>query len=113
MRSKFALPRGCRRAAIRLSAMRSKFARNQAKSYIYSCYQVGQAPSRGALWAGNPSPARTFPTFLPDQEMSAIQRPPVIEPETKLKAVRQGAKYAFPTANIERMLSEIERGYRG
>jgi hypothetical protein len=25
--------------------MRSKFARNQAKSYIYSCYQVGQALS--------------------------------------------------------------------
>jgi hypothetical protein len=38
--------------------------------------------------------------------MSAIQRPPVIEPETKLKTVRQGAKYAFPhgqyRANAER-----------
>jgi hypothetical protein len=42
-----------------------------------------------------------------------MQRPPVIEPETKLRADRRSAKYTFPTANIERMLSEIERGYRG
>jgi hypothetical protein len=79
--------------------MRSKFARNQAKSYIYSCYQVGQPPRL----RGTPSPARTFST----------QRGPVIEPKTKLKAVRQGAKYAFPTADIKQMLSEIERGYQG
>jgi hypothetical protein len=38
---------------------------------------------------------------------------PAIEPETKLKAVRQGAKYSFPTADIEQMLSEIEQGYQG
>jgi hypothetical protein len=38
---------------------------------------------------------------------------PLIEPETKLKAVRRGAQYSFPTADIERMLSEIERGYQG
>ena len=37
---------------------------------------------------------------------------PVIDPETKLKAVRRGAKYSFPTADMERMLSEIERGYQ-
>jgi hypothetical protein len=36
---------------------------------------------------------------------------PAIDSETKLKAVRQGARYAFPTADIEQMLSEIERGY--
>jgi hypothetical protein len=38
---------------------------------------------------------------------------PAIEPETKLKAVRRAAKYSFPTADIEQMLSEIERGYQG
>ena len=38
---------------------------------------------------------------------------PAIDPETKLKAVRRGAKLSFPTADIERMLSEIERGYQG
>ena len=71
--------------------------------------------------------------LLPDQEMSDIQRlakhekltvgewvrralreagadRPAIEPETKLKAVRRAAKYSFPSADIERMLSEIDRG---
>ena len=74
--------------------------------------------------------------MLPDPEMSDIQRlaklerltvgewvrralrdaresKPVIDPETKLIAVRRGARYSFPTAGIERMLSEIERGYQG
>jgi hypothetical protein len=80
--------------------------------------------------------SKRLQVLLPDQEMSAIQRlakserltvgewvrrvlqdartsRPVIEPETKLKAVRQGAKHAFPTAGIQQMLSEIERGYQG
>jgi hypothetical protein len=30
----------------------------------------------------------------------------------KLAAVRQAASHAFPTADIETMLDEIERGYR-
>jgi len=74
--------------------------------------------------------------LLPDLEMSDIQRlakrervtvgewvrrvlrearasRPAIDPETKLKAVRRAAKYSFPTADIEQMLSEIERGYQG
>ena len=38
---------------------------------------------------------------------------PAIDPETKLKAVRRGAQYSFPTADLEQMLSEIERGYQG
>jgi hypothetical protein len=73
---------------------------------------------------------------LPDHEMSDIQRlarrehltvgewvrqalrealasRPVIEPEAKLKAVRRGAKYSFPTADLEQMLREIQRGYEG
>ena len=73
--------------------------------------------------------------LLPDQEMSEIQRVarrdhltvgewvrrtlrearakrPVHDAETKLMAVRSGAKHAFPGADIERMLGEIERGYQ-
>jgi hypothetical protein len=36
---------------------------------------------------------------------------PVQEPQAKLKAVRKAAEYAFPTADVEQMLTEIERGY--
>jgi hypothetical protein len=80
--------------------------------------------------------SKRLQVLLPDQEMSDIQRlakrerltvgewvrralreartsRPVIEPETKLKAVRHAAKYSFPTADLEQMLREIERGYQG
>jgi hypothetical protein len=73
--------------------------------------------------------------LLPDQEMADLQRlakhdgltvgewvrralrdarasRPVIDPETKLKAVRRGARYSFPTADVEQMINEIERGYQ-
>ncbi len=43
----------------------------------------------------------------------ARTRQPVNDPEAKLKAVRKAARYSFPTADIEEMLSEIEQGYRG
>jgi hypothetical protein len=43
----------------------------------------------------------------------ARSRQPVNDPEAKLKAVRKAARYSFPTADIEEMLSEIEQGYRG
>jgi hypothetical protein len=36
---------------------------------------------------------------------------PAQEPQTKLKAVRKAAQYKFPTADLEQMLAEIERGY--
>jgi hypothetical protein len=42
----------------------------------------------------------------------ARARQPVREPELKLKAVRRAAQYSFPTADIEQMLAEIERGYQ-
>ena len=42
----------------------------------------------------------------------ARARQPVREPELKLKAVRRAAEYSFPTADIEQMLAEIERGYQ-
>ena len=80
--------------------------------------------------------SKRLQVLIPDSEMSDIQRlarresltvgewvrrtlrdarasRPVVDPETKLKAVRRGAKYSFPTADIEQMLSEIERGYQG
>jgi len=37
---------------------------------------------------------------------------PATDAETKLKAVRAAVAFAFPTADIETMLEEIERGYR-
>jgi hypothetical protein len=80
--------------------------------------------------------SKRLQVLLPDQEMSEIQRwakrehltvgewvrrtlrqaranRPVSEPEAKLKAIRRAAKYSFPTADLEQMLSEIERGYEG
>lgn len=73
--------------------------------------------------------------LLPDQEILDIQRlarrerltvgewarrvlreargqKPSHDPETKLKAVRRGAEFLFPTADMEQMLSEIEQGYQ-
>ncbi len=80
--------------------------------------------------------SKRLQVLLPDSEMSDIRRlarrecltvgewvrrtlrdarasRPMIDPQTKLKAVRRGAKYSFPSADIEQMLSEIERGYQG
>ncbi len=37
---------------------------------------------------------------------------PTLEPQSKLEAVRKAAGYSFPTAPIDQMLAEIERGYR-
>jgi len=31
--------------------------------------------------------------------------------ERKIKAIRKAATYSFPTADIQQMLDEIERGY--
>lgn len=79
--------------------------------------------------------SKRLQVLLPDPEMSDIRRlakrehltvgewvrralrearvsRPVNDPETKLKAVRRGAQYSFPTADMEQMLSEIERGYK-
>jgi len=41
----------------------------------------------------------------------ARSRKPASDPETKLKAVRKAAGFAFPTADIREMLHEIEQGY--
>ena len=42
----------------------------------------------------------------------ARMRKPATDAETKLKAVRRAAAFAFPTSDIEQMLDEIERGYQ-
>jgi len=80
--------------------------------------------------------SKRLQVLLPDQEMSDIQRlarrekltvgefvrrtlrearlhAPVNDKETKLKALRRAAEYSFPTADIDRMLQEIEQGYQG
>jgi hypothetical protein len=41
----------------------------------------------------------------------ARQREPVREPGRKIMAVREAARHAYPTGDIEQMLGEIERGY--
>jgi hypothetical protein len=79
--------------------------------------------------------SKRLQVVLPDQEMAEIQRlakgeripvgewvrrtlrearmsKPATDAETKLKAVRRAAEFAFPTSDIEQMLDEIERGYQ-
>ncbi|HET9318626.1 MAG TPA: hypothetical protein VFO27_02585 [Bryobacteraceae bacterium] len=78
--------------------------------------------------------SKRLQVLLPDAEMAEIQRMARREqitvgewarrvlrearsrqasgdPERKLKAIRKAATYSFPTADIEQMLAEIERGY--
>ena len=79
--------------------------------------------------------SKRLQVLLPDKEMLEIQRlarserlavgewvrralrearkhKPATDPETKLKAIRAAAQFAFPTADIHQMLDEIERGYQ-
>ena len=72
--------------------------------------------------------------LLPEQEMSDIRRlakrehltvgewvrrvlrearssRSIVEPEAKLKSIRKAVQHSFPTADIDQMLKEIERGY--
>jgi hypothetical protein len=42
---------------------------------------------------------------------TARRREPAVDPRKKLEAVRLAASHSFPTADIGRMLDEIERGY--
>lgn len=44
---------------------------------------------------------------------AARQQEPLREPERKLDVVRAAVRHSFPTADIETMLREIERGYVG
>jgi len=79
--------------------------------------------------------SKRLQVLIPDREMSEIRRlarservtvgewvrrtlrearmaKPAVDARTKLEAVRRGAEYAFPTADIRQMLDEIEQGYR-
>ncbi|HKW98532.1 MAG TPA: hypothetical protein VJN43_12420 [Bryobacteraceae bacterium] len=72
--------------------------------------------------------------LLPDAEMAEIRRlarrehltvgewarrtlraaraeQPAVDVETKLRMIREAAKLSYPTADIDQMLEEIERGY--
>ena len=42
---------------------------------------------------------------------AALRAQPVDTADRKLAAVRAATRHAFPTADIDRMLAEIERGY--
>lgn len=42
----------------------------------------------------------------------ARSQQPVHDPRSKLKAVREAAEHSFPTAEIDQMLEEIERGFK-
>lgn len=43
----------------------------------------------------------------------AYFREPIHDKQFKLKAILNAAEYSFPTADIDQMLEEVERGYRG
>jgi hypothetical protein len=43
----------------------------------------------------------------------ARQRQPLGDTAKKLEVVRAATRHAFPTSDIEQMLAEIDRGYRG
>ncbi len=42
----------------------------------------------------------------------AREQKPSNDPEAKLKAIRHGVEFSFPTADIGQMNREIERGYQ-
>jgi hypothetical protein len=44
---------------------------------------------------------------------AACREGPLRDPDKKLAAIRSAVRHQFPTADIERMLAEIERGYTG
>jgi hypothetical protein len=79
--------------------------------------------------------SKRLQVLLPDPEMAEIRRlarreqvtvgewvrrvlrearsgQPIHDAQFKLKAIRKAAEYSFPTADIDQMLEEIERGYR-
>ena len=79
--------------------------------------------------------SKRLQVLLPDQEMKDIQQLALVErltvgewvrrtlrearehksindPKTKLKTIRRAAELSFPSADVEQMLNDIERGYR-
>lgn len=44
---------------------------------------------------------------------AARRREPIGDVEKKKAAIRSASRHSFPTADIDRMLAEIERGFSG
>jgi hypothetical protein len=78
--------------------------------------------------------SKRLQVLLPDEEMAAIQsiakrehvavgewvrrtlrkareEKSAIDPEVKLRAIREAMKYSFPAPDIKQMIREIEQGY--
>jgi len=56
---------------------------------------------------------KTTAAWVRDALRAARSRETYPEAEPKLRAVREAASYAYPTGDIEELLSDIERGYAG
>jgi integrase len=50
--------------------------------------------------------------WVRDAMRLARREEPLASPDRKLAIVRAATRHALPTADVERMLEEIERGYR-
>jgi hypothetical protein len=55
----------------------------------------------------------TVAAWVRESLRAARQREPLGDAHDKLRAVRDAARHTFPSADIDAMLAEIERGYRG
>lgn len=78
--------------------------------------------------------SKRLQVLLPDAEMEEIRRiarrerltvgewarralrlarskQPAVDPQARLKLLREAVKLSYPTADIDQMLEEIERGY--
>jgi hypothetical protein len=54
----------------------------------------------------------TVAEWVRDALRAARRRQPQSAPDRKLAVVRAASRHALPTAEIDRMLADIERGYR-
>lgn len=55
---------------------------------------------------------QTTAAFVREALRSAREAADYPTPEVKLRAVREAAALAYPVADIDELLAEIERGYR-
>lgn len=53
----------------------------------------------------------TVAQWVREALQAARRREPLHGPDRKIEAVRAAVRFEFPTANIDRMLAEIEAGY--
>ena len=54
----------------------------------------------------------TVAAWVRETLRSARRREPLGDSDAKITAVRTAASHAFPTADIDQMLGEIEQGYQ-